>query len=40
VVLATGLVLLFTSGEAKKTDASSGLHPWIGAGAGGVAGEF
>jgi hypothetical protein len=39
-VLATGLVLLFTSGEAKKSDASSGLHPWIGAGAGGVAGAF
>jgi hypothetical protein len=38
--LATGLVLLFTSGEATKTDASSGLHPWIGVGAGGVAGEF
>jgi hypothetical protein len=38
--LATGLVLLFTSGEAKKTDASSGLHPWIGLGAGGVAGAF
>jgi hypothetical protein len=39
-ILATGLVLLFTSGEAKKRDASSGLHPWIGAGAGGVTGEF
>jgi len=39
-LLATGLVLLFTSGEAKKKDAPSGLHPWIGAGAGGVAGEF
>lgn len=39
-VLATGLVLLLTSGEAKKTDASSGLHPWMGIGAGGVAGEF
>jgi hypothetical protein len=38
--LATGLVLLFTSGGAKKNDASIGLHPWIGAGAGGVAGEF
>ena len=39
-LLATGLVLLFTSGEAKKKDAPSGLHPWIGAGAAGVAGEF
>jgi hypothetical protein len=39
-VLVTGLVLLFTSGEAKKTDASSRLRPWIGPGAGGVAGEF
>ena len=39
-LLATGLVLLFTSGEAKKNDASSGLHPWIGPGAGGVTGEF
>jgi hypothetical protein len=39
-LLATGLVLLFTSGEAKKSDASRGLHPWIGAGAGGLAGEF
>jgi hypothetical protein len=39
-VLVTGLVLLFTSGEAKKNDASSGLRPWVGPGAGGVAGEF
>jgi hypothetical protein len=39
-LVATGLVLLFTSGGAKKRDASRGLRPWIGPGAGGVAGEF
>ncbi|HEX8790843.1 MAG TPA: hypothetical protein VF765_07810 [Polyangiaceae bacterium] len=39
-LLATGFVLLLTSGGAKKTDASSGLRPWMGLGTGGVAGAF
>jgi hypothetical protein len=38
--LATGLVLLFTSGSAKKNDATGGPYPWIGAGVGGVTGRF
>jgi hypothetical protein len=38
--LATGIVLLLTSGGDKNKGASSGLHPWVGAGSCGVTGEF
>jgi hypothetical protein len=38
--LVTGLVLLLTSGGAKKKVASSGWLPWVGAGSCGASGEF
>jgi hypothetical protein len=38
--LVTGIVLLLTSSGAKKNGVSRGWHPWVGAGSGGVTGEF
>ena len=38
--LVAGAVLLMTSPGAKKTDASSGLRPWVGPGSCGVVGSF
>jgi hypothetical protein len=38
--LATGIVLLLASGSDKNKGTSGSLHPWVGVGSCGVAGEF
>jgi hypothetical protein len=38
--LATGIVLLLTSGSDKNKGTSASVHPWVGVGSCGVAGEF